>query len=139
MTQYWFTSSLFEIEPGEDEEINPGIYGRQFANWLAKKLESKGYEIDLIEEDWGRCLMCIEKLPFRLWVGCANVLDYASNGEPTVPSKEQIVWTCFPVAEVPFLKRLFNRPDTAPALQKLDGVLREILESEPAIQMTTEP
>ncbi len=31
MDGYWFTSSLFEIEPGEDDEINPRMYGRQFA------------------------------------------------------------------------------------------------------------
>ena len=28
-SRFWFKSSLFEIEPGEDEEINPNIYGKQ--------------------------------------------------------------------------------------------------------------
>lgn len=28
---YWFKSTLFDIEPGEDKETNPGMYGRQFA------------------------------------------------------------------------------------------------------------
>jgi hypothetical protein len=27
MNGYWFTSSRFQIEPGEDAEINPGCYG----------------------------------------------------------------------------------------------------------------
>lgn len=36
---YWFKSTLFEIEPGEDGDINPGIYGRQLAVWLKDKLE----------------------------------------------------------------------------------------------------
>ena len=30
---YWFKFSKFEIEPGEDKDTNPGIYGRQLAVW----------------------------------------------------------------------------------------------------------
>ena len=37
---YWFKSSKFEIEPGEDDEINPLIFGRQLARWLKKRLET---------------------------------------------------------------------------------------------------
>lgn len=29
MNGYSFTSALFKIEPREDEQINPGCYGRQ--------------------------------------------------------------------------------------------------------------
>ena len=58
IADYWFKSSKFEIEPGEDEDINPGIYGRQLAVWLRDRLEEHGYSIELINEDWGRCLMC---------------------------------------------------------------------------------
>jgi hypothetical protein len=56
MEGYWFKSSKFEIEPGEDEEINPGMYGRQLARWLKQRLTEKGYSVeDIINEDWGRC------------------------------------------------------------------------------------
>jgi hypothetical protein len=36
---HWFRSTRFEIEPGEDKEINPGIYGKQLAEWLKARLE----------------------------------------------------------------------------------------------------
>src|ERR1043166_9062637 len=72
---YWFRSARFEVEPGEDKEINPGIYGKQLAEWLKARLEERGYKIEpIINEDWGRCLMC-SRDRFLLWVGCANMTD----------------------------------------------------------------
>jgi len=66
MDGYRFTSDLFEIEPGEDEQINPRRYGRQLASWLKAGLESRGYSVEpVIAEDWGRCLMC-SRDPFLL-------------------------------------------------------------------------
>src|SRR5262245_38288909 len=106
---YWFTSSKFAIEPGEDAEINPGIYGRQLAKWLKARLEERGYpSVDIINEDWGRCVMC-QRDPFMLWVGCANVTTDETSTDP-------IVWHCFATAEVFFWKRLFRTIDTEPAL-----------------------
>ena len=135
---YWFKSSKFEIEPGEDEEINPGIYGRQLAAWLKERLQLRGYPVeDVITEDWGRCLMCARD-PFMLWVGCANVDDIADeNAGP--PRKEDIVWHCFATAEVFFWKRLFKRIDTEPAVAKLNRDLAEILRAEPQITLVPEP
>jgi hypothetical protein len=136
---YWFKSSLFEIEPGEDEAINPGIYGKQLANWLAEKLHAKGYEIEIVEEDWGRCLICLRK-PVRLWIGCANVATNFPNPPVVVPAKEAIVWHCFVECEIPFLKRLFGRPiDDETPKQKLALDLKSILESEPQITFVSEP
>src|SRR5262245_6808161 len=110
---YWFKSSKFEIEPGEDEEINPGIYGRQLAAWLKERLQLRGYPVeDVITEDWGRCLMCARD-PFMLWVGCANV-DEIADENTGPPRKEDIVWHCFATAEVFFWKRLFKRIDMEP-------------------------
>lgn len=140
MDGFWFQSSMFDIEPGEDEEINPRMYGRQLANWLKEQLELRGYDVEpVINEDWGRCLMC-SRDPFMLWVGCGNMTDYstAKEGDPP-PPKEQIIWRCFAVAEIPLLKRLFNKPDTGPALLKLNADLSDILSSDPRIVLTEEP
>jgi hypothetical protein len=66
MDGYWFKSTLFEIEPGEDKEINPRMYGRQLSVWLKAQLELHGYFVEpIIKEDWGRCLMC-SRQPFSL-------------------------------------------------------------------------
>lgn len=39
---FWFNSTLFDVEAGEDEETSPGRYGRQFAKWLAERLRERG-------------------------------------------------------------------------------------------------
>lgn len=140
MTQYWFRSDLFDIEPGEDEEINPRIYGRQLAAWLRLRLEEAGYAVEpVIAEDWGRCLV-VSRKPFLLWVGCGNVMDYeGTRDDDPLPAGRDVVWTCFTEAEVPLWKRLLKRPDTAPTLARLDAAVSSILESEPRIQPIPEP
>jgi hypothetical protein len=70
--QVWFTSSFFQVEPGEDEEVNPGIYGKALAHWVADQLRSRKVKVAAVfPEDWGWCVM-VEGQPFSLWVGCGN-------------------------------------------------------------------
>ena len=139
MNGYWFESSLFGIDPQEDDESNPRRYGRQLAHWLRSQLEQRGYTVaDVFAEDWGWCVMCHFK-PFSLWVGCGNMEDFeAGPGDPP-PEPESVVWHCFPAAEAPFLARIFRRVDTAPALNRRDADLRQILVSEPAVALVGEP
>jgi len=137
---YWFKSSKFEIEPGEDEEINSGMYGRQLARWLKQRLEDKGYRVeDIINEDWGRCLMC-SRDPFLLWVGCGSVTDDETEQLGDRPrTKDSIVWHCFVTAEVHFWKRLFRRIETEPAVAKLYADLGAILRADPKVAIVQEP
>jgi hypothetical protein len=136
---YWFKSSKFEIEPGEDEQINPGIYGRQLAAWLKSRLEDLGYAVeDIINEDWGWCLMC-SRDPFPLWVGCASMTDPSIPADAPPPTKESITWHCFATAEVLFWKKLFKKIDSHSAVAKLHADLGTILGSEPAITLVEEP
>ncbi|WP_266172160.1 hypothetical protein [Dyella subtropica] len=139
MTGYWFKSTLFQIEPDEDVEVNPGRYGRQLAFWLKAKLEQRGFEIqDVFPEDWGWCVRCHAK-PFQLWVGCGNMDDAVTLSEDVLPLGESVIWHCFPVAEVPPLAKLFGKIDAAPALARLDAAVLEILDVEPAIQRVDAP
>lgn len=48
MSQIWVETSFFEIEPGEDQETNPGVYGRAFAHWLADRLRSRGEPVEQV-------------------------------------------------------------------------------------------
>lgn len=140
MEGYWFKSSKFDIEPAEDEETNPRMYGRQLARWLKQRLEEKGYSVeDIINEDWGRCLMC-SRDPFMLWVGCGNVTDDETTqlGDGP-PARDDVIWHCFATAEVFFWRRLFRRIETEPAVSKLYTDLGEILAAEPEITLVQEP
>jgi len=140
MDGYWFKSSKFDIEPGEDEEIKPGMYGRQLARWLKQRLEEKGYTVeDIVNEERGRCLMCSRE-PFMLWVGCGNMINPQGVGEESIlPSKEKIVWRCFVAAEVPHFTRYFRKVDTGSAVSKLYSTLGEILLKEPTVIFVEEP
>jgi hypothetical protein len=136
MTTYRFTSSLFQIEPGEDDETNPRIYGRQLAAWLKEQLDQRGHRISsVVAEDWGRCLICADS-EFLLWVGCGSSPDYgeARLGDP-LPPQGSIVWSCMAEAEPSFWQRYVKRMNTAPALEKLNNALRDILVNEPKIHI----
>lgn len=134
---YWFTSTLFEVEPGEDEETNPRLYGRQLANWLRRKFLALGYPVEeVIPEDWGWCVMC-QREPFWLFVGCVNLRDYeyAKEGDPP-PTKNRLLWNVVPLAGLPPFKYLFRRkPTTSEGLDRLGAELRNILENEPQIHL----
>ena len=135
---YWFRSTRFEIEPGEDKDINPGIYGKQLAEWLKARLEDRGYKLEgIINEDWGRCLMC-SRDPLLLWVGCANMADLSVSPD-LPPLKERITWHCFATAEVPFWKKLFRKLDTQAVVAKLHADLGAILAADASITLVEEP
>jgi len=136
---YWFTSSLFEVEPGEDEETNPRMYGRQLANWLRSKFELLGYEVEeVIPEDWGWCVMC-QRDPYMLFIGCVNRIDYEVDEEDdTPPLKQNLLWHAVPFAEIPFFKRLFRKINTQPGLDKLDCDLCNVLDKESGIEVLAE-
>jgi hypothetical protein len=134
---YYFKSDLFEIQPGEDQEINPGIYGKSLAFWLSRQLKACGYEVDIVEEDWGRCLIC-RRSPHLLWVGCANVYDQKLFKDGKTPAAGEITWQCFVAAEVSFLKLLFRPLKTSPAKKTLYEDLGAILRNEKRIRFVEE-
>jgi hypothetical protein len=138
--QFYFTSSLFEIEPGEDEQTNPLCYGKQFSNWMRDRLTDKCYEVEeVIPEDWGWCVVCARK-PFMLWVGCVSVHSYnKSRPEDPIPQGKDVVWACSVVAEPPFLANLLRRVNVEPALGQLESDVEAIRRDERDIVLTERP
>lgn len=137
MKDFWFKSSLFKVEPGEDEETNPQCYGKELSSWLKKKFEQLGYDVeDVIPEDWGWCVMC-QRQPYWLWVGCGSIVE-TENTEETTPKSEEIFWHCFVVAEVPLFKKIFRKIDTSEGVKKLAKELEAILSSESGIALVDE-
>lgn len=126
--QFWFRSTQFEIEPGEDEETNPLCYGRQFARWLHDRLVAEGRLVEeVIPEDWGWCLV-IQRKPYLLWVGCGSVHDYASTeASDILPRGSEVVWSCTVVAEQSLFGRL-RGVDLAPDVDALFRHVKAIVE-----------
>jgi len=140
---YYFTTDLFPITKGEDEETNPGCYGQKLGEWLCDKLSRLGYNTSLVPEDWGWCVMCADK-DYMLWIGCGVELDdeFYENYDPEIPPRgSDVVWYVFTHIEVPFfylksiIKKIVGKLDLKVPLEKLDADLKTVLETESRINL----
>jgi hypothetical protein len=112
-----FESSAFPIIPGEDEETNPGVYGKALAQWLSEQLRVAGVPAgEVIPEDFGWCVS-VDSKPHALYVACA------STGE--IPDQ----WRVFAFAEGGLMARILGKDNSAPSLESLFKVVRHCLES----------
>lgn len=110
-----FKSSAFPPEPGEDEEVNPGIFGKALSLWLAAELAQRGYAIKgTMAEDFGR-LVEVEASQGRLYVAASSTDESATE------------WRVFGFAEGGFVARLFGGSGRDEAIARLTDTLRAIL------------
>jgi hypothetical protein len=67
-----FVSSAFTVTPGQDQETNPGIFGRALASWVSEQLIGAGFHPGgVIAEDFGWCVP-VKSPPYPLYVVCAS-------------------------------------------------------------------
>ncbi len=119
--QVTFTSDFFKPVPGEEEQTNPGCYGKAWATWLAERLQERGVPVEgVIPEDFGWIVM-ISRKPFMLWLACSNTEDSTNE------------WMVYPVAELSVTQRLFKRVDPAPELERLRSHLAELVPLIPGV------
>jgi hypothetical protein len=120
-----FRSRAFPPQLGEDQEVNPGRYGKGSAQFLAGRLRERGVTItDVRPEDWGSRVP-VANDDFPLWIGCGN-LDGEDDG-----------FLCFVEPSQPSLGGLFNRKDTRPAADRLATELYAILSASPDVEQLT--
>lgn len=128
-TQVTFRSDQFPALDGEEEQINPGIWGRRLADYLAAGLAARGLPTGPAStEDWGYYLpLAVDG--FRLAVCCGH-----QDGDPD----EFLVYT---EPSSPKIRKFFRTIDATPQLTRLVDALRDILASDPAIRdvVWTEP
>ena len=117
-----FESSAFPVIPGEDEETNPGIYGKALAQWLAEHLRAAGFPAgNVIAEDFGWCVP-VESQPHSLYVACASTGEKADQ------------WRVFAFAEGGAMARLLGKDRSAESLASLFAAVRRCLESAPTVR-----
>ncbi len=121
-TQVEFRSSKFPPYEGEEEEINPGLWGRRLAEYLVQKLSEKGIKTEGIAgEDWGYYIP-VQNEGFKLAICCGH-----QNGEVDE-------FLCFTDPSTPIVKKLFKRIDATAQLVRLTEALQQILSSDPDIR-----
>jgi hypothetical protein len=114
-THLEFTSTEFRAYPGEDEETNPGIFGKRLAEFLAENLPQQGFKVLCIgAEDWG-WMVEIENKEFPLWIGCASY-----DGTETE-------FQCFIEPSKPFVRKWFSKIVTGPIVETLSAALEAVL------------
>ncbi|MES2921248.1 MAG: hypothetical protein V4819_06870 [Verrucomicrobiota bacterium] len=121
-TQVEFRSSKFPPYEGEEEEINPGLWGKRLTEYLAQKLAEHGIETgEMILEDWG-CYLPIRNEGFRLALCCGH-----QDGD----DDEFLVFTD---PSTPKVKKFFRTIDASPQLTRVLDALHKILEADSEIR-----
>src|SRR6478672_6877195 len=121
-TQVEFRSLKFPPYEGEQEQINPGLWGKRLAEYLVQKLSERGIATEeIIAEDWGWYIP-VRNEGFRLAVCCGH------------QSGEDDEFLCFTEPSTPVVKKLFKKIDAKVQLTRLTKALDEILKSDPDIK-----
>jgi hypothetical protein len=128
-TQFEFRSSKFPAYEGEEEQINPGLWGKRLAEYLVQKLAEKGIATEeMVAEDWGWWVP-VQNEGFTLAICCGH-----QNGDD-----DQFL--CFTSPSTPIVKKFFKKVDATAQLARLTEALQQILASDPEIKdlVWTEP
>lgn len=114
-----FTSKFFQIEPGEDEETNPGIYGRHLATWLLDQLRARKIAAqDVFAEDFGWCVT-VKTQPLNLYLACSSF------------DGDSVRWRVFAFAERGPLQWLRRSGDPEMEVKQLQKHLEAMIQSVP--------
>ncbi len=117
-----FRSSNFPPYEGEEEQINPGLWGKRLAEYLVQKLAERGIQTEeMIAEDWG-WYVPVRNEGFRLALCCGH-----QNGDDDE-------FLCFTDPKTPVVKKLFKKIDATPQLARLTEALQQIFASDPEIR-----
>jgi hypothetical protein len=69
LTHVEFRSDRFPPYDGEEEQVNPGLWGKRLAEFLREGLRTAGIATeDPFAEDWGWVLPAVNET-FPLWIG----------------------------------------------------------------------
>ena len=121
-THLEFRSSAFPPYPGEEEHVNPGLYGRRLAEFLYEALKQAGFEPDEPDpEDWGWYITLPNK-EFSLWVGCGHYQEWEDG------------FLCFIEPSKPFVRKWFRRVPTGPVVARVADVLEKALRAHPEVR-----
>ena len=120
-THVQFRSTRFPPYDGEQEDVNPGLWGKCLAEYLEQELNARGIETNTIySEDWGWALP-IKNDSFPLWIGCGH-----QDGDDDE-------FLCFIEPSRPVIRKLFRKIDTTERVGRIAEALEDVLMSDPDI------
>jgi hypothetical protein len=117
-----FRSDRFPAYDGEEEQVNPGVWGKRLAEYLRDNLRNQGFATgEPIAEDWG-WVVPVANEQFRLWIGCGNYQEYLDG------------FLCFIEPRSPFIRKLLKKIDTEPRVASLQRAMDKILDQAAGIR-----
>jgi hypothetical protein len=121
-THVEFRSDKFPACEGEEEQVNPGLWGKRLAEYLVEKLNSAGIATEEpIPEDWGWCIP-VKNEAFPLFIGCGH--QYGDADE----------FLGFVHPDKPTIRRWFKKIDTTAEVGRVADALEKILTADPEIR-----
>ena len=121
-TQVEFRSDRFPAYDGEEQQVNPGRWGKRLAEFLRDNLRTEGLEIDEpFAEDWGWVVPVVNK-SFRLWIGCGNYQEYPDG------------FLCFIEPHTPVVRKVLQKVDTQERVAALQSAIDKILTEDAGIR-----
>ena len=122
-THVEFRSGKFPPVPGEDVEVNPGLWGKRLAEYLRAELTARKVAVgEIYAEDWGWAVP-IPHDAFPMWIGCGHYEEYPDGFlvfiEPSKPS---------------IRRGFFKKIDTTADIERIAEVLDGILKADPEIR-----
>lgn len=121
-TQVTFRSDKFPPYDGEQEQINPGLWGKRLAEFFVEKLKVKGIETEeIIPEDWGWYIP-IKNNGFRLAICCGH-----QDGDDDE-------FLCFTEPATPIIKKFFKKIDASEQLGRLVEAMDTIISADSEIR-----
>jgi hypothetical protein len=95
-----FRSDLFPAIDGEEQQVNPGLWGKRLADFLCERLRNEGFETEVpFVEDWGWVVPIVNE-EFRLWIGCGHYQECPDG------------FLCFIEPHQAFVRKLLKKIDT---------------------------
>ena len=128
-THFEFRSAKFPAYDGEEDEINPGVWGRRLAEYLVEKLLAAGIETEApIAEDWG-WYVPVRNDRFRLAICCGH------------QSGDDDEFLCFTDPSTSQVRKGFKKIDVTAELTRLTEAIHQILSTDPDIDslVSSEP
>jgi hypothetical protein len=110
-----FRSDRFPPYEGEEERINPDLWGQRLAEFLCAKLLAEGVKTDEpFSEDWGWRIDVVNE-DFNLWIGCGRYQEYPDG------------YLCFIEPHTPYVRKLFRKVDVRERVASLQRAVDKIL------------
>jgi hypothetical protein len=118
-THLEFHSNAFPALPGEEEQINPGRWGKRLADFLRVQLNARGLTGgEPYAEDWGWAVP-IDNPEYPLWIGCGNQ-DGEEDG-----------FLCFVEPSKPYVRKFFRKIDVRARVGQVAFALEQALAAHP--------